>query len=277
MTKKPNQPREPEVPEDLRNRRQLSEDEPFCFGCHPGVPCFGTCCGDVSIMLGPKDVLRLARKLGLDTKDFLDAHTIIPITKQLHLPVVLLKMNEDEDRRCPFVSEEGCTVYEARPWSCRMYPVMSALPPGHAGEKAKPVYYLAEDDFCKGHSEKHEWTVASYRANQKAEEDDIDEAFRAVVSHPWFIGGHRQLNPKQIELFYMGAYDVDAFRRFVFDSTFLKRFDVDDTLVEKIREDDEELLRFSLRWLRFAMFGENTVAVRESAKMDVVPPPSGDD
>jgi Fe-S-cluster containining protein len=37
--------------------------------------------------------------------------------------MVVLKMNEDNDKRCSFVSETGCRVYNDRPWPCRMYPL----------------------------------------------------------------------------------------------------------------------------------------------------------
>ena len=36
--------------------------------------------------------------------------------------------------------------------------------------------------------------------------------------------------------------------------------------MEEMRGDDMALLRFAFRWLRFAMFGEPILKVRESAK-----------
>jgi hypothetical protein len=33
--------------------------------------------------------------------------------------------------------------------------------------------------------------------------------------------------------------------------------------VERLKKDDFELLRFGFRWLRFALFGEPTITVRE--------------
>ena len=56
------------LPEILKGRRQLSDEDTFCFGCHPGVPCFTDCCSDINNMLTPVDVLRLARKLKMETK-----------------------------------------------------------------------------------------------------------------------------------------------------------------------------------------------------------------
>ena len=261
-----NQAPESELPEVLKGKRQLADDEKFCFGCHPGVPCFTDCCRDINILKTPLDVLRLARRLEMATSDFLQTHTQMPVTKDLHLPVVMLKLGPEPEKRCEFVTEQGCGVYEDRPWSCRMYPIGSALPPARAGEKPKPVHFLFEDDFCKGHAEKTEWTVQSWKADQGLEhQEELEKGFHDIVSHPWFIGGQRQLDPKRMEMFYTGCYDVDSFRRFVFESSFTKRFELEADLLEQIRDDDEALLRFAFRWLRFALFNEPTIKVVDEA------------
>ncbi len=255
-----------ELPYALRNRRQLSGEETFRFGCHEKLPCFTRCCGDVNIFLTPVDVLRLARRLGLSTGEFLDRHGILPITKDLHLPVVVLRMKEEPEKPCPFVGEQGCTVYEDRPWSCRMYPVGMALPPARAGVEPKPVYFLFEDDFCQGRSEAREWTVESWKANQQlGKQEELELGYQEIVSHPWFIGG-RQLDPKRIEMFHTSFYDLDRFRRFIFESSFLDRFVLDDEQVEQLRTSDEELLGFAARWLRYALFAEPTMTVRDKAR-----------
>jgi Fe-S-cluster containining protein len=255
---------EMELPDAIKDKRRLRPDETFCFGCHQGVPCFTDCCRDINIFLTPLDVLRLSRKLGLATEDFLDRHTITPITKDLHLPVLMLKMDDANDKKCFFVGEEGCTVYGDRPWACRMYPLGSALPPARAGVEPEPIYFLFEDDFCKGREESTEWTVEQYRADQGIpERETLESGFQEIVSHPWFIGG-RQLDPKRIEMFHTACYNLDTFRRFIFSSSFLKRFKLEDELVEQLKTDDEALLEFAFRWLRFALFAEPTMTVKES-------------
>jgi Fe-S-cluster containining protein len=216
----------------------------------------------VNIVLTPLDVLALARKTGLATREFLDRHTLVPITKELHLPVVMLRMEPRDGKPCPFVTAQGCSVYEARPWACRMYPVGSALPPARPGVKPEPVHFLFEDAFCHGRGESKTWTVEAWQRDQGiAEREEFEAGFRELVGHPWFIGG-RQLDPRRVELFYMAAYDLDTFREFVFSSTFLRRFEVEEALVERLRTDDHTLLRFAFRWLRFAAFGEPTLPRR---------------
>ncbi len=252
-----------ELPYTLRDRKQIGPEDPFRFACNPNVPCFTRCCADINILLTPQDVLRMARYLGMSTTDFLEHHTLTPITKDLHLPVALLKMGDDDEKHCPFLGEQGCTIYEARPWACRMYPLGMALPPARAGQEPEPVYFIFEDDFCEGHKESQRWTPSTWMENQGiVDREPLEEGFRKIVSHPWFIGG-RQLDPRRIEMFHMACYDLDRFRRFVFESTFLQRFDLEDQLVEQLRDDDDALLRFAYRWLRMALFGEPTLPVRQ--------------
>jgi Fe-S-cluster containining protein len=255
-----------ETPAVVRDNRNLRKDEPFPFACHPGLPCFNRCCADVNIVLTPVDILRLSRRLGISTTDFLDRHALVPVTKDLQLPVVMLRMGDGPDKSCSFVGEQGCTVYEDRPWACRMYPVGMALPPARAGVEPEPVFFLFEDDFCHGRKQDPLWTVEKWRDDQGIlPREELEEGYRAIVSHPWFIGG-RKLDPRRMEMFYTACYDLDRFREFVFDSTFLERFELERDEVEEMRGDDEALLRFAFRWLRFALFAEPTMKVRPGAQ-----------
>jgi hypothetical protein len=147
-----------------------------------------------------------------------------------------------------------------------MYPVAMALPPARAGFEPQPLHFLAEDDFCRGHEGERTWSVGEWRRDQDVERrEELEAGFREIVSHPWFIGG-RQLDPKRCEIFFTACYDLDRFRAFVLESTFLERFEVDDETVAGIRDDDEALLSFAFRWLRFALFGEPVLAVRAGAR-----------
>jgi Fe-S-cluster containining protein len=258
---------EPLSPAFLEDKRTLARDDTFTFTCHPGVPCFKTCCADVNVILSPLDVLELARTLGITTTEFLTTYTGNPITKQLSLPVVILKMRDEPAKRCQFLGDHGCSVYDNRPWACRMYPLGMAIPPARAGVEPDPVYFVFEDDHCEGRNQRgaRPWTAADWRRDQGIDRrDDIEQGFREVVSHPWFIGG-RQLDPKRMHMFYTACYDLDGFRSFVFESTFLDRFDLEPEIVEELKTNDEALLRFAFRWLRFALFAEPTMRVREAA------------
>lgn len=251
----------------LADQPRLGLDDRFTFGCHPGVSCFNVCCRDVNIVLTPYDVLRLKTRLRMTSGEFLERHTVLPFTQDQLFPIPFLKMNDDAEKRCPFVAEAGCTVYRDRPWPCRMYPL------GHATNRTteRPIgeefWFLVREDHCRGHEGGREWTVREWMADQGTEPyDRMGEFYRDLTLHENFVVRRQQLTPPQMDMFYMALYDTDRFRRFVFESSFLQRFVVQEDRVERMRSDDEELLEFGFLWLRFALFGERTMKVRPEAE-----------
>ena len=47
-------------------------------------------------------------------------------------------------------------------------------------------------------------------------------------------------------------------------SSLLKRFEVDEEIIDKIKKDDEELLLFGFEWLKFCLYGEETMKLKKS-------------
>ena len=247
----------------LSDAPRLKLTDEFQFACHPGVTCFGDCCGDVNIVLMPYDVLRLKNRLGMTSTGFLDEHTILPFSKDQRLPAPLLRMRDNEKKSCPFLDEQGCTVYEDRPWACRMYPIGYAKP--GQGEDGEPFWFLLEEKGCRGFEEEKTLTVGEWISDQEIEKyDEMGEMYRELAVDEYLVR-EGDLDPKQMQMFFMGTYDLDAFRRFVLDSSFLSRFEVEAEEIEKIRSDDEQLMRFAHRWLLFCLFGKRTMSIREDA------------
>ncbi len=247
----------------LKDYPRLGPDDRFRFACHPGISCFNKCCGDVNIFLSPYDVLRMKRRLGMTSGDFLDEHTILPVQKDMKTPVVVLKMKDDEAKSCPFLTEEGCGIYSDRPWPCRMYPLGQAAqkdtPDGWRGER---FYFLMQEEVCRGFEEPREWTVQEWLDDQGIDEYDFwGEGFKELALHKFFEDG-ATLTPDKMHMLFTACYDLDKFREFVFESTLLQRFEVDPDFVDEMRNDDEALLRFAFLWIRFSLFGEPTMRVR---------------
>lgn len=254
--------------EILKEYPRLDEQSSFSFACHKGVPCFNECCGDVNIFLTPYDIIRLKSNLGISSTEFLKKYTLSPFDQNLKYPVILLQMGNDEKKKCPFVTNEGCSVYPDRPWSCRMYPLGLASPGEGSEELDKEFYFLLKEDICQGFKENKRWTVNEWLRGQGITEyNQMGEYFKELTTHKFFRKGE-PLPPKKIELFFQACYDIDHFRSFVFDSSFLDRFEVDDKTIEKIKTDDLQLLKFACRWLRFALFGEETMTVKEAILED---------
>ena len=247
----------------VEDQERLELDDTFHFGCHPGVSCFNSCCGDVNIFLSPYDVLRMKKRLGMTSMEFLKEYTLLPIQKDITTPVVVLRMGDDEARSCPFLEESGCGIYTDRPWPCRMYPVGLATskdtPDGWQGER---FYFLLHEESCKGFDEAKEWTVREWLEDQGVDEYDVwGEAYKELTLNRYFEEGNT-LTPEKMEMFYTASYDLDKFREFVFESTLLDRFEIDEDFAEEMRTSDEALLRFGFLWLQFSLFGEQTVKVR---------------
>ena len=250
----------------LKDGPRLGPDDTFAFECHPGLDCFNHCCHDVNIFLTPYDVIRLKNRLGMKSWEFLDRHCVAPFSKSQKYPVVLLKMVDDEGKSCPFLREpDGCSVYADRPWSCRMYPLGRAAPP--KGEtKIEPFYFLLKEDHCMGTASERQWTVAEWLGNQGVEEyDRAGEKFQVIAQHEK-LQTEEVLSPEAMDMLFMVCYDLDRFRRFVFESSFLKKFQVADATAEAIRNDDVELMGFGFDWIRFALWREPTIRIRQEVE-----------
>lgn len=247
----------------LEESPRLGPDDRFEFSCHPGISCFNKCCGDVNIFLSPYDVLRMKKRLGMKSSEFLDKYALLPVQKDMRTPVVVLRMNDDEAKTCPFLTEDGCGIYSDRPWPCRMYPLGLAsqkdTPDGWRGDR---FYFLLQEEVCKGFEEPKEWSVREWLDDQGIDEYDWwGEGFKELTLHEYFENGG-VLSPEKMHMLFTACYDLDKFREFVFESTLLHRFEVDEEFVEEMRHDDEALLRFAFLWLRFSLFGERTMKVR---------------
>ncbi|MGB6010266.1 MAG: YkgJ family cysteine cluster protein, partial [Desulfobacterales bacterium] len=101
---------------------RLGLDSRFSFKCHSNVKCFTKCCRGINIVLTPYDIIRLKRRLQLSSEAFLAVYTTPQLLEKTDLPVVTLKLMDDDMQSCPFVTDAGCIIYEDRPTTCRYYP-----------------------------------------------------------------------------------------------------------------------------------------------------------
>jgi len=246
----------------LEEYPRLGLDSRFCFRCHQGVPCFNECCRDVNIFLTPYDIIRLKNKLGITSEEFIKKYTITPFDQNLKYPILLLQMEDDEKKSCPFVGEEGCTVYSDRPWACRMYPLGLASPKeGHRTEK-DDFYFLIKEEVCRGFDEDNEISVKEWMEDQEIDlYNKMGQGFKEITLHSYFQEG-KDLSPQKMEMFFLVCYNIDKFRGFILNSSFLDKFEVDEETQRNIEKDDVALLAFGYDWLKFALFGEKTMKIK---------------
>ena len=239
----------------------LNQKSTIRFSCHKGLSCFTRCCRDVNIFLTPYDILRVKNRLGISSEEFLSRYTLSIIPEQSGFPLVVLKMCDDQDKKCPFVDPEGCSIYEDRPWACRMYPLDRGTPEGE-------FRFIAEPAICVGMEEKKELTVKKYLRNQGVEPyDKMEKPFRKITSHPRF-SKEKIMNQRVREMCRMALYDIDRFRRFVLESRFLEIFQVKKESVERLKKDDMELMKLAYKWLEFGLVSGETLKIREDLVAD---------
>ena len=223
--------------------QNLTENSPFSFACHDALPCFTRCCKDVNIYLTPYDTLRLRQALRIGSSEFLGKYTRSFLSKVGNIPVVQLLM-DPETLYCPFVAEEGCRVYENRPWACRMFPLDLAHTDGQ-------FRLIGAKEHCKGLSERSKVTVGDWLKTQGVVEyAEMDREFQSVVPEGFKPGA--PMNEGLGRVLFM-AYDLDRFAELLKDSRFLIFHEVDNEMVSLVRGDMKELLRLAFRYIRAQM------------------------
>jgi Fe-S-cluster containining protein len=227
----------------------------FQFRCHKDISCFTQCCRGISITLTPYDIILLKNRLGLSSGEFLSIYTDPQLLDKTDLPVVILKLLDDDQKSCPFVRENGCMVYEDRPTTCRYYPLGVASLVHREGADDEGFFFFVNEPHCRGFEEKKEWTVEEWRTDQGVDiHDTINAEWTDLVVRKRSFPPNIHLTEKAKELFFMVSYNIDAFRRFVFESSFLQRFSLGGKTLEEIRTQDVALLKFGMQWLKTVLF-----------------------
>lgn len=249
----------------------FDEDHVIKFRCYKGIECFNACCSNIDIMLTPYDILRLKKRLGMTSGEFLKQYTFPFEFAANSIPGVKYRPVEG-GTACQFMTDEGCSVYEDRPTACRYYPV-GLLSMRRADENIDTVSYaLVEEDHCKGHQEEREITIRDYRKEQGLEEyDERGRGWRQLILKMKSAGpAIGALSKKSLQFFFMACYDVDRYREFVKSEGFNATFDIDDATRQAIYEDDLALLEFGVRMVRQVMFGEETISRKGDAYEQLV-------
>lgn len=249
-------------------------DSKFSFRCHQDIRCFNQCCRHTDMLLTPYDILRLKNRLGLTSGEFLKKYTYIHIDEKSSHPLAVLRMMDDEEGKCHFVTPEGCSVYEDRPANCRYYPVGKGLmiKESEAGSAPHEYFFFIREPNCAGYEESSDWTIDTWRSAQGV--DLYDEMNRewAEIQLRRDNPGQQKLDETKQSLIYMASYDIDRFRKFVFESKLLELFDLDDEYIEKIKNDEVELMKFGFRYLKYILMLEETLKLKDEYRKLQDPP-----
>ncbi len=254
------------------NPVRLGYESKFNFRCHHGVSCFTKCCREINIILTPYDIIRLKQRLDLNSTEFLALYTEPHILEKTDLPVVTLKLMDDEQKSCPFVRDDGCIIYTDRPTTCRYYPLGVATLQHKEGADDDGFFFFVNEPHCKGFEEDKQWTVAEWRKDQGVDiHDEINAEWTDLVVHKRSFPPNIKLTEQAKQMFFMVSYDIDKFRRFVFESTFLEKFPVEQQTLDEIKTDDVALLKFGVNWLQNILFKQQDPHQQAAAKADDKP------
>lgn len=237
---------------DTPEIEELTEGQSFYFHCHPGVPCFTDCCRLLELELTPFDVLRLKKQLSLTGRKFLEQYVDIIQNEETAFPRCFLKMNGDEEATCPFLSSQGCQVYEGRPAACRTYPLARGAWQDSQGN-FHSTYILLREDHCLGFTEEYRQTLPHWLEHQRLiPYNKANDHLMTLLYHPMLKAGF-SLSAEQRKLYIKTLYYLEELR-------------------ESVREDiginmsDTALLNYAVNWLKNKFFSQAECVCRSKGK-----------
>ena len=103
-------------------------------------------------------------------------------------------------------------------------------------------FLIEEKSSCLGFKEEKQWTIREWKKDQDIDiYDKMNESYKEITFHDYFQKGNK-LDSGKAKLLYTACYDLDEFKRFLFETRFFDIYDVEKEVIEKIKEDEEELL-----------------------------------
>jgi len=225
------------------NPRTLGLEDTFHFSCNPGIDCFTQCCQNVNILLTPYDIIQMKNRLGISSTEFLEKYTKRLLAPSTFLPAVQFKMDEGNKKRCYFVGDKGCEIYEHRPWSCRMYPMDN----NPDGEGFAP---MVDSNRCLGLNDKKIWRLRDWFEDQGLQPYEQWNQRFAELTDDEKVMSWRKKYPGGVDIFYLACYDVDGFRELVFKEQLFEMVEGHSVDQDTLKTDDLALLEFAFTWLK---------------------------
>jgi Fe-S-cluster containining protein len=238
-----------------QNVKELADGVTFDFICRPDLECFTECCRDLELALTPYDVLRLKNGLQLQSSEFLDRFVIMGTGEQETFPHFYLTMIDDGRASWPFVTPDGCTVYDNRPGACRTYPLGRGVSQREDSSNTE-FHVLLTEPHCRGHNiaKAKTFTASSWTDDQElALYNEFNDLLLPLLQHQQVKQG-RKLTAQQTDLFIMALYDLNVFRKYLPQPNC--KSSAPPAKLKNMAASDTDLLRFAIGWLQNELFGE---------------------
>lgn len=229
----------------------IDPGKPFCFECSPENACFNACCRDLNQCLTPFDILMLKKYLHITSTRFLEMYTISGTGPETGFPVISLKPDYHDHLKCPFVTQDGCRVYPARPSSCRIYPLARGVTRSRQTKEQKEHWAPIKEAHCRGFDREKSQTVDQWVQDQDfLEYNEMNDMMVALIALK-NQRGRTPLTIRENKMFHMALYDLDTFRFHVFEKNILDSWPGDRELMTSTKTSDKDLLKLGMAWITY--------------------------
>lgn len=225
-----------QIAENFDNMK-IGLDDKFRFSCRQ----CGKCCIErEDILLTPLDLFKLSKKLNMTPNDFVEKYGEVYIGDSSRMVLVRLKPR-GSIRRCPLLKDRKCSVHDAKPRVCAMFPIGRAFrlnPEKSSADQisVKNIEYIFNGAHC-GNAEEH--TVREWL-----------EAFGIPIEDEFFVEWQKTLTEiceivhlaekkfsleKTLDIIWSAIYAL-MYMRYDIDQEFIPQFEKNrDELLEKLR------------------------------------------
>ncbi len=176
-----------------------SDASEFKFHCRDDCT---KCCENSTVMLSPYDLQRILQAKQISFQHFLNHYGLLFYNQDLH-NMLCIKLRSNP--ACVFLKESLCSIYEHRPFGCRMYPLGFHLR-NKGGINEEVVFF--DTKGCPGFGEGNLWNVAAWKKGINISE--YIPFFKIWDSICTYFDHHNfpKDNMEFVKLFYTLAYDI---------------------------------------------------------------------
>lgn len=173
--------------EELAKKASMSHDDKFNFRC---LACGQCCTGRDYIMMSAYDLYRAAKYLHCEPNEFLTKYCEVVVGSQSKFPVLLLRMR-GRHNTCPFLKDNRCSIHEAKPSVCRIFP-LARVAAIDKNDGSANVRYIVQDIHCGS-------TDASVSVREWIGANDIEEDEMIYAKWSEMVGKLSELLMKLFE------------------------------------------------------------------------------